>query len=76
MSDETIWHRASLTASEWYVQCPVCGGCSMGVDTEEDDGGAIIPRADEQFQQCPDCDAFIEVRAVSVTEAYPDDNTH
>ena len=64
-------HRAMLTPSEWHILCPVCGAENAVSDIYEDAGGAFCASGADQFLRCEACDAFVEVVAASVQEAYP-----
>lgn len=66
------FYPAALEPAAWQVVCPTCGAAIEVDNVEQDDCGAYRADGLDQFPKCSECGTLIEVRAVSVQEAYPE----
>jgi hypothetical protein len=64
------FHKALLRPASWMVECPICGS-EVEVEAQDDDYGAWGGREQDQFPECSECHALIEVVPVKIVEAYP-----
>ena len=70
MTDEptdAVFLQARLMPLQWYVNCPACGNVIL-VDACENDEASWHADNGDQFPQCDECAALIEVLSVQVVD--------
>ncbi len=72
MTDDAkpVLHKALLKPLDWHVDCPACGNVIL-VDACENDDASWHADNGDQFPQCGECGALIEVMPVQVVGVAP-----
>jgi transcription elongation factor Elf1 len=61
------FHKARLKPLDWQVDCPCCGTVIL-VDACENDDASWHADGTDQFPECDECGALIEVLSVQIVE--------
>lgn len=61
------FHKARLKPLDWQVDCPACGNVIL-VDACENNDASWHADNGDQFPECGECGAHIEVLPVQVVE--------